>query len=186
MLACLPHHLPAHPPLTSLRLFAPPYASEGGGTSSPPFAFTPSPPFAERKGARGMHHCLPPSWSVRGLGGCLPAMPPSPPRASPAHIAPLVRAPLRKRRGRTLLPFAECEGETGDALPSALKEAAIVAYHPSHDTFEASAETFRPRYAEQPHGRGIRALATYTPGANRRAPLPAPKSRRWHDRRLCM
>ena len=25
-----PPHLPVHPPLTSLRLFAPPYASEGG------------------------------------------------------------------------------------------------------------------------------------------------------------
>ncbi len=39
--------------------------------------------------------------------------PTSPPRASPAHIAPLVRAPLRKRRGRAYPPFAERKGARG-------------------------------------------------------------------------
>ena len=38
-------------------------------------------------------------------GGCLLACnAATPPRSSPAHIAPLVRAPLRKRRGRTPTP----------------------------------------------------------------------------------
>ena len=51
MLACLPPHLPAHPPLTSLRSFAP--------LSSVFLGFA--------KGA----YTIPPLRSVRGLGGCL-------------------------------------------------------------------------------------------------------------------
>ena len=54
--------LPGHPPLTSLRSFAPPYASEGGvggGKSWQSFPHhgnhgSKPPPFAERKGDRGM------------------------------------------------------------------------------------------------------------------------------------
>ena len=52
---------PVHPPLTSLRSFAPPYASEGGVHPITPSRglchserSEESPPFVERKGARGM------------------------------------------------------------------------------------------------------------------------------------
>ena len=128
--------LAVHPPLTSLRSFAPPYASEGGWVaenhgnhgSKPP-------PFAKRKGARGMLACLPPTLCItfplmypykrgshalsRKAGGCRRISVVSRPnqfaanyacqatsgqlsilRASPAHIAPLARVPLRKRWGR--------------------------------------------------------------------------------------
>ena len=54
---------PVHPPLTSLRSFAPPYASEGGV-----HPITPSRGLCIPSGARN----LPPSWNARGLGGCLP------------------------------------------------------------------------------------------------------------------
>ena len=53
----LPPHLPVHPPLTSLRSFAPPYASEGGQGD------------AQCHSERS-EESLPPSQSVRGLGGC--------------------------------------------------------------------------------------------------------------------
>ena len=80
-LLAAPTHLPVHPPLTSLRSLAPPYASEGGVHLPTPLWI---PAFAGMTGGtlmsfRSTPHVipsvarnLPPSWNARGLGGCLP------------------------------------------------------------------------------------------------------------------
>ena len=60
----------------------------------------------------------------------------TPPRASPAHIAPLVRAPLRKRRGRTPPPsaFTPCHSEAERGIsPLTLREGGMSIFQRSAD-----------------------------------------------------
>ena len=117
--------LPGHPPLTSLRSFAPPYALRRGRSLCPLFSrhserCTMS--FRAERGNSVFNHPfvpqVPPSHSVRGARGdalagvsqatCVefPAGGLSPCGASPAHIASLVRAPLRFAKGAYALPLA--------------------------------------------------------------------------------
>ena len=62
--------LAVHPPLTSLRSFAPPYASEGGLVALRLRMGVPPWRFLAALGMTWDARNLPPSWNVRGLGGC--------------------------------------------------------------------------------------------------------------------